>query len=396
MLVLFSSYIFSTPYFSDRKPFNYLVYGIFALFTIIVVAYRFLFYDYKKTNLRIATMPLFAVFSSIGTILLSHQFRYLLTVVLLAFSFVIIFFMLEQVGNNDLIIRLAIYSLTLFVFLFVLHYRKDILSFSNFGSNRLAVDNYFDNVNTVAYYFAGCCILSLYYAFFSKKTINLLFLIPFVVSFYVGILTASRTFLVGVTLSSLTIFIIRFKKKPIVLIIGLVVIIAGVVLLFTLPTFSMLKKRLIDMFNMMTGLNYSTDYSTATRILWQDYATYFGSRHLIFGVGLNGFYVYSGTDTYSHANITELLCNTGVVGLLLYYSIFFVAFYDLIDKKNKYNPIIITLLVFLISREFLGVTYTSKFNAFVFAFISYSGSLGIYKKSKNNNVLKNDYCLIKI
>lgn len=382
MLVFFATYIFATPYFSDRKPFNYLVYGIFVLFTISVGAYRFLYFDFKKINCRIFLMPLFAVFSSIGTILFSHQFRYLLTVFLLALSFAVIYFMLEQVRNNDLVIRITIYSLTLFVLLFILHYRNDIFDFSNFGSNRLAIDNYFGNVNSIANYFAGCCILSLYYALYSKKAIHFLFFIPFVVCFYVGVLTASRTFLVGVVITSLIIFVVRFWKKPLILIPGFAVVVAAVILLFTLPAFSVLKKRLIEMFNMITGYGYSTDFSTATRILWQDYASYLGSHHLLFGNGLNGFAVYSGTGTYSHANIAELLCNVGLLGLLLYYSVFFVALYDVINKKMEYRPIVIFLLVFLISREFLSVAYTSKFNSFVFAFISYAGSLGVYRTQK--------------
>lgn len=304
--------------------------------------------------------------------------------------------MLEQVGNNDLIIRITIYSLMLFVLLFVLHYRTDIFDFSNFGSNRLAVDNYFDNVNSIAYYFAGCCILSLYYALYSKKAVCLLFLIPFAICFFIGILTASRAFLVGVVLSSLMIFVVRFRKKPIILITGLAVIIVGVILLFTLPAFEILKKRLVGMFNMITGYGYSTDYSTATRLLWQDYAAYLGSHHLLFGNGLNGFAVYSGTGTYSHANIAELLCDVGIAGLLLYYSIFIIAFYDVINKKMKYKPIVIMLLVFLISREFLSISYTSKFNAFIFAFISYSGSLGIYIRQPRFISSTNSYYMIEI
>ncbi len=372
------------PYFSDRKPFNYLVYGIFAIFAIITLLYRFLFFEYEKTNCRVFLLPFFAVFSLISTIFLSHQFRYFLTVFLLALSYVIIYFMLEQVGDNDLVIRITIYSLMLFAILFILHYREDIFNFSSFGSKRLGVDNYFDNVNSVAYYFAVCSILSLYYALYSKKLLCLLFLIPFCACFFVGVLTASRAFLVGVIASSLMIFVVRFRKRPVVLTLGLVAMTVGVILLFTLPAFAMLKKRLIDMFNMLTGRGYSTDFSTATRILWQDYAAYLGVHRLFFGNGLNGFAVYSGTGTYSHANIAELFCDVGILGLLIYYSVFIVAFYDLINKKMKYGAIVAMLLVFLISREFLSVAYTSKFNAFVFAFISYSGSLGVYRNRKRS------------
>lgn len=397
ILIFFSFYIFSTPYFSNREPFNILVYGIFAFLSFFVIAYRFLYFKSKRINFRIFLLPSFALFSSIGTIFFSHEFRYFLTVVLLSLSFVVLYFMFEEINNVRLILKLTIYSLLIFVFLFVLHYRKEIFDFKNLGNNRLAVDNYFDNVNAIAYYFAGCCILCLYCALYFKKKIELIYLLPFAICFFLGVLTASRAFLIGVTCASLVIFVVKFFKKPYILIPGLVILTIAIVLLFTLPAFENLKKRIIDMFNMITGSAYSTDYSTATRILWQEYAAYLGSKRMFIGNGLNGFAVFSGTGTYSHANFAELLCDVGLIGLLLYYSVFFVSFYDLVKKKFEFAPLTATLLVFLIVREFLSVAYTSKFNAFIFALIIYAGSTGVYRVKKevkmNNSAY---YCAIEI
>lgn len=396
MISFFALYVFSTPYFSDRRPFNYLVYLIFALFTVFVFLHRFLYYDIKKINIRIFFLPSFAIFSVIGTVVFSHQFRVLLTVFLLSISYIVIYFMLEQVNNNDLIIKITIFALTLFVLFFIVHYRTEIFDFKHIGSNRLALDNYFDNVNTVAYYIAGCCIFSFYYALFGKKPIYYLFLIVFFLCFFVGIMTASRSFIVGVVLSVIIILFIKFRKKPLILIPIVVFLVICIIFAFTLPVFSPLKKRMIDMFNMITGRAYSTDYSTATRLLWQDYAFYLGGKNLFFGLGLDGFSIYSGTGTYSHANIAELVCDTGIIGSLLYYLVFVVAIYDVIRKNMKYKPLVIMLLCFLIAREFLGVAYTSKFNAFVFALISYSGSLGLYKEEANAIIKKEDYLVLEI
>lgn len=309
--------------------------------------------------------------------------------------------MFEEINNPRLIIKLTIYALLFFAFLFVLHYRNDIFNLKNLVNNRLAVDNYFDNVNSIAYYFAGCCVLCLYCALYFKKKFELIYLLPFAICFFLGILTASRTFLIGVTSASLVIFIIRFFKKPYILIPGLGILVIAVILLFTLPVFENLKNRIIDMFNMITGSAYSTDYSTATRILWQEYAVYLGNNHMFIGNGLNGFAIYSGTGTYSHANFAELLCDVGLIGILLYYSTFFVSIYDIIKKKLDFTPLIVTLLVFLIVREFLSVGYTSKFNAFIFALIMYAGSLGTYRVKKeikvnNNNDDNNKYFVLEI
>ena len=376
MIVLFAIYIFSMPYFSDRRPFNYLVYAIFALFTFLVLLCKFLYFDIRKYNYRVFILVGFAIFSSIGTILFSHEFRSLLTIYLLSFSFFVLFLFVDEIQDLDLIIRVSVYALTFFVLLFSIHYKDYLVKISNWGSSRLAADNYFDNVNGVAYYFSCCSFLSLYYVFFGKKKFKYAFLIPLLFCFFLGVLTASRAFIVSTVLSSLILFVLKFKRKPIVLITGLVLLVVAIVLLFSLPAFSAIRTRFISMFNMISGNAYSTDYSTATRILWQDYALYLGTKNILIGNGINAFTVFSGTGTYSHSNISELICNTGIIGLFLYYAIPFVSLFDCFTKNTNRKAFIIGLFVFLLAREFLDVTYTSKFNALIFALMSYSGYSG--------------------
>jgi O-antigen ligase len=48
--------------------------------------------------------------------------------------------------------------------------------------------------------------------------------------------------------------------------------------------------------------------------LWQ--------QHPFLGGGFAAFERLSGYETYAHNNFVELLCNTGVLGLLLYYAIY--------------------------------------------------------------------------
>lgn len=381
MVSLFGLYIFATPYFSDRKPFNYLVYCIFALFAFFVLVHRYLYFDFRIKSISYRTFVpfVFALYSSISTIVFSHEYRFLLTVFLISLSVAFLFLMMEQISNNYLIIEITIWALSLFTILFVFHYRLDIFDLKNIGNTRLASDNYFDNVNAVASYMAGCAILSFYFSLFGNKKYRLVYLITFVGSFFIGVLTGSRAFIVCVVVSVLVTFAIRFKKKPLFLILGLALIIGVIILLFTLPAFATLKQRLIEMFNMITGNAYSTDYSTATRILWQDYATFLGVQHLMFGTGVNGFAVFSGTGTYSHANISELICNAGFIGMLIYYAPLIISVFDCFRKKFEYKNLVIILVAFFLFREFLDVTYNSKFNAFIIALLLYSGMKGAVK-----------------
>lgn len=390
ILFLFFVYLFSMPYFSNRTPFNYLVYFIFCVFAFFVVLYRFLYLKIKF-DYRLLLLPAFASYACIGTIVFSHQFRVLLTVLLLSLSFVIFYLFLDCFENKRVILSLAVCSLILFSILFVLHYRNSILNFSE----RLGVDGYFDNINTIAYYFGACSVLSLYLALYFEKKWELIYLIPFIGTFALGLLSGSRSFLFTTVIASIVLFITRFRKKPLILIIGLASMVGAGVLFFTLPVFSAMSSRIIKMINTIGGVGYATDYSTVTRIMWQQYGLYIGTHHILFGVGVNGFAVMSGVGTYTHANIAELICDVGLIGLLIYYSVFFVALFDLFTKKFKHKDLVICLLSFVFVREFFGVPYTSKFNAFVFALLVYLGSKGV-STLRSRLMASNNYYVLEI
>ncbi|MFA1575339.1 O-antigen ligase family protein [Vibrio cyclitrophicus] len=93
------------------------------------------------------------------------------------------------------------------------------------------------------------------------------------------------------------------------------------------------------------------------------------SMNPIFGNGIDEFRNLYGI--YSHSNIIEVLSGTGLIGFIIYYSIYFtliVSIFKLNDKVSRYSLLSITFL--LLINEVSMVSYYSKFSLFILLTIS--------------------------
>lgn len=86
--------------------------------------------------------------------------------------------------------------------------------------------------------------------------------------------------------------------------------------------------------------------------------------HPLLGVGLNHFRVYSSTGMYSHNNYTEVFCNSGVPGGILYYSIFVVLWLRLrrlskLPLEDKVKKFVNIAKAFVIMRLFIDTVTMS-------------------------------------
>ena len=140
-------------------------------------------------------------------------------------------------------------------------------------------------------------------------------------------------------------------------------------------------------------------------MLWQQYGLYFGSRHLIFGLGTNGFNAFSGTHTYTHGNFSEVLCDFGLIGFLLYYSAFIVPLVLSFLSNKKERFFVITVIFVLLIDGFLSVYYYDKTTFVLLAVCYYSikdlslDDCLLSKKRQyfnKNNYVYCDYCQIDI
>lgn len=370
ILVVLCLYVFSIPSFANRVGLNYICYALVALLIGLVFLHVLIFGLKKKVDKRIFIIVIFIGTSLIGTLSYSHQFRGLLTLVLLAISMFAIYFAMVIIDNNDLLFGIFTFAFFAFAIYYIYFYRDAILNYASYSYDEFRLGWDFENPNTVGSFMTMAISLSLFFVLFRKTWVRFLFLIPSAAFLLVGFTTGSRTFIISLFVIAICFILFKFKKHIIIaslIIVGLIVL--SVVLINSLPFLSTIKYRLDDTLSIFA--NGGASGSTLERVLWQKYGFYLASRRLFFGFGESGFALASGVKTYTHGNFSEVLCDFGLVGFLLFYCFNLgPAFISLFSKK-KDRDYVITILIVLLINGFLSVYYYDKCTYVIMAYCYY-------------------------
>ncbi len=126
--------------------------------------------------------------------------------------------------------------------------------------------------------------------------------------------------------------------------------------------------RLANVFNTLSGADM--EKSTLERKEYIERGLEFFSNHPFKGIGIDTFRYYYGG--YSHNNFVELLLGVGIIGEVLYYSIYGLLFYKIfkMDRKNlKIYLFSITLALF--AMDMGTVSYYDKLTLLMLIYISY-------------------------
>lgn len=349
-------YIFSIPSFSGIAKWNLISYAFMAISAFIVFLKYFL-YEKFVFNPRLLILLVFAIEAFIGTALYSHDFRHWFTIVLLLITLVVFYYAFNVIGNKTLIFRIIAYSLFAFALYFVFHYRVNILKFNL--SEPLGGD--FDNVNTIGTYFSLGSALFLYLALTGKKKIEWLHFIPCIAMLFLGLFTGSRHFIITTGVAFIVTVMVAFKKRKWLA----ALIIAGAIGLFfviiQIPALAALKERIDRGISTLFGIGSAKyDPSAVQRFIWPQYGFNIGSRVLLFGYGAEGFSIYSGIGTYSHNTYSEIICNFGLLGCLIFY---FALLYPLvltIRSRDRSINVVYVIVSFYLVKGFFGVYFASK------------------------------------
>lgn len=363
-------YVFSIPSFANRIGFNYICYALVAILIALDILYISIYGLQKRFDKRLLLIVVFIVSSLVGTISFSHQFRGLLTLVLLSVSMFAIYFAMIVISNNKLLFRLFALAFFAFAVYYLIFYREAILNYASYSYDEFRIGWDFENPNTVGSFMTLALSLSLYIAIFQKGKTRFLYLLPAAAFLLVGLTTGSRTFLISIFVIAICFIFFKFKKHLVIasiVVVGLLII--SIILINTLPFLATIKYRLDDTLSIFSfGV---ASGSTLERILWQKYGFYLASRRMFFGFGESGFAFASGVKTYTHGNFTEMLCDFGVIGFLIFYCFNIgPAFISFFSKKEDKEYVISILIVMLING-FLSVYYYDKCTYVIMAFCYY-------------------------
>lgn len=142
---------------------------------------------------------------------------------------------------------------------------------------------------------------------------------------------------------------------------------AGMILLISrLQAFAGIYKRMLSMVSALTGVG-KTDHSATTRLALIDVGIRQFQKTPILGIGMGSGHLlawkYLNRGYYLHNNFAEVLADGGLVGFLLYYSIYLYIFACFI-RYRRYSSIetvaCTVLLVMALVEDYASVTYYEK------------------------------------
>ena len=382
-------YIFSIPSFGGRQGLNIITYACMILLAIFVILY-FLFYKGVYFKKEIFIIPTFTLFAFIGTIIYSKEFRGYVTLVLLCLSFLIVYFAFCIICDRNLSITILIVALSCFFVYFIIHFKDQVINFSNYGSESFRLGYPFDNPNGVASICVVGFTLSLFAVLFFKTKLRFFALISLLLSGFVGICTGSRTFIIMSILVLLILLFFCFKKHKFIYFLVVASLIVSFIILINLPFLNTIKERFIRIINTFVGNSTRVDTSSISRITWLKYGFFLGNKSLFIGYGYGGFAKYSGVGTYAHSNFSEVFCDFGIIGLLLFYSPLFYCAYKCIKRKTESLPFIITIVIYYCFASLANVFFYNKLYYIVLSllFSSLFGDMNFSEAKKKKTIKK--------
>ncbi len=212
-----------------------------------------------------------------------------------------------------------------------------------------------------------------------KKTVKLAFALAFALQMYGLVLAGSRKNLLIPFFMLYILFIQKKDKKGrshliITTIIGVFVMLLGYYLLMNVPfLYDNIGYRFETVIEYETGNAVSADTSAMVREAMREKAMVLWTDHPIFGYGLNMFTAVSGFGMYTHNNFLELMCNHGIVGMILYYSFYGYLLYKLFKNKSQHKMFKYFSIAMVISEliyEYGAITYNGVPNHLILMLIS--------------------------
>lgn len=226
------------------------------------------------------------------------------------------------------------------------------------------------NPNGVAF-IVFCAELMALYEFYSRNKKGYLLIVALFVVFI--ILTSSRKGLFASLAGPLMFVVFSTYKKNYLLNILTVFSLVAVVFVFIMTdetAYYAIGRRVNSMFNFwFESQSHKVDSSMYMRAYYIDLAKEMFAESPILGKGMGNFAkiidsVYMVNGVYSHNNYWQILSELGIVGFVIYYSMYFYLIVKLAKgafvNKSRVNLLFFVLMVMLVVLETGIVNYNSK------------------------------------
>lgn len=261
-----------------------------------------------------------------------------------------------------------------FVAVYSLYYYGIDFVFSMLQSS-IRLDNSFSNINVIGQISAIAIIIQVYELICTKKvTFGCFFMIP---SAIMILATQSRKAFVLLFLGLFLVSIFSSENKTNIIkkwfkiLIVIILFVFAIWIMSKFPIFSGINERMGNLMESLKGNEGGHSASLRKQMISLGWSYFL--KNPVFGIGIGAPHVIAlsnlGEDAYLHNNYVELLCGGGILGFIVFYSIYFYILRRFIKyrKVPHYckNICIILVLLFLL-MEWGKVSCYSKETYFYF------------------------------
>lgn len=214
-----------------------------------------------------------------------------------------------------------------------------------------------------------------------KKEIHITFLyyqyINILLAAYMIMLTLSKK---GVIFGFILIFIfltlsIKSIKKPKTILKLIMLSAISIVLIYNfitlddiMNTLNGIERRFSNFHSQITSQHQTKFGSTGERKYFIELGWGLFKDKPLFGYGLDNFREFA--HTYSHNNYIELLVGVGLVGMMIFYSIYFFLVKKILRMKDAFlKTIFLVIVCIILLMDFALVSYRNKILLFLLLFI---------------------------
>lgn len=222
----------------------------------------------------------------------------------------------------------------------------------------------FANINAVAMKCALAIVVALYFLLYKKKLYPLAIS---TVSILIIAASGSRKAFVMLVIGVVMLFILKSSSKSMMktMIKGAVlclIIFISLKMLQDVALFSTINERMEGLVALVTGEGV-VDSSSNKRALYIQEGIDQWYKTPILGLGMANSYLFNSSQTYTHNNYIELLSCGGIVGFLLFYSIYFYLIRNIWKYRNldKTRAMVMLLIIGItLVTDYGSVSYYSK------------------------------------
>ncbi|EOU1884069.1 MAG: O-antigen ligase family protein [Clostridium perfringens] len=379
--------LFALFYILDTNPnISYILFGVTILIFILSA------YDSKgKIRIKITSFQvlvfmfsLFCIISSIWSYSATLAIEKGVTIFEILVCMSLLYLHYSKYKSIDGLIKAVMYGggiVSIYTF-----YYYGIKNVFNAVVTGIRLDSGFANINVVGMSCTLSIIIAIFYAINDKVGPYLLLIIPEII---VVAASGSRKALIMLVLGILLVIVTRVTTKNIFKTVIKTIIICVCIYYiapYFLSLFSGINERMQGIFALITGQG-RIDHSTIVRQEMIHTGIEQFKKTPILGIGIgNARFLNIGGYYYLHNNYVELLTCGGILGFILYYSIYLVVIINLIKYKlfsNKISIIVFIMIINFLVMDYGAVSYYSK-TTYFYLMIFYLHISNIKKQDKLN------------